>query len=282
MFPAPLRRLLKAHLERLGYEVRRKDMPSPVIPPQRASWEGALAHVASVGWRPGGVIDVGAAYGDFSVTCARLFPDARYLLVEALEEYRPFLDAVIGGSPKMSLALVAAGRTSGAATLHVHRDWEGSSMFREAEGHDVDGVPRVVPIRTLDQIQADEQLPPPLLAKLDVQGAELDVLQGASELLKVVDYLWMEVSLFRFFVGGPQLHEVVAYMHSRGFVPYDIGGLKYRPIDGALAQVDLAFVKEDSAFRTCHSYASTAQRLAQDAQFMQSRRARERALAGSQ
>jgi hypothetical protein len=45
-------------------------------------------------------------------------------------------------------------------------------------------------------------------------------------------------------------------MKDRGFVVYDICGFVQRPLDGALAQVDLAFVKENGHFRKCHDYAA--------------------------
>jgi hypothetical protein len=41
----------------------------------------------------------------------------------------------------------------------------------------------------------------------------------------------------------------------------------YRPLDGALSQFDLAFVKESGVFRQQHVYATPEQRRAQDARF---------------
>ena len=49
-------------------------------------------------------------------------------------------------------------------------------------------------------------------------------------------------------------------MKDRSFVVYDIIGCNYRPYDGALAQVDLVFVKEDGRFRKYHYYATEKQR----------------------
>jgi hypothetical protein len=43
-------------------------------------------------------------------------------------------------------------------------------------------------------------------------------------------------------------------MKERQFVVYDIFGWHTRLLDGALAQVDLAFVKENGQFRKHHRY----------------------------
>jgi hypothetical protein len=53
-------------------------------------------------------------------------------------------------------------------------------------------------------------------------------------------------------------------MKSRGFVIYDISGLQYRPLDNALSQLDVAFVREDGLFRRLHYYATSEQREAQN------------------
>ena len=53
--------------------------------------------------------------------------------------------------------------------------------------------------------------------------------------------------------------DVVAYMKNLGFVVYDIFGEDYRPLDGALGQIDIAFVKENGIFRTDHAYATAEQ-----------------------
>lgn len=75
------------------------------------------------------------------------------------------------------------------------------------------------------------------------------------------------MSLFQFFTGAPLLCDVLVHMKSNGFVPYDLLGLQYRPIDGALSQVDVVFVKEHGLFRRIHSYATAEQRRAQNKDF---------------
>jgi hypothetical protein len=70
----------------------------------------------------------------------------------------------------------------------------------------------------------------------------------------------LEVTLFGTMIGGPQLADVVAYMKDRGFVVYDAWGFLYRPYDEALAQLDMAFVRQDGVFRKSHVFATPEQR----------------------
>ena len=87
----------------LGYEIHTRT--------GRATLRGVLENARRNGVRPASVFDVGAAYGQFTRTCASIFPEARHVLVEPLEEYRPYLDAVcadIPGSRHVAAAATAA------------------------------------------------------------------------------------------------------------------------------------------------------------------------------
>jgi hypothetical protein len=149
--------------------------------------------------------------------------------------------------------------------LNVHPDLLGSSLYRETEqGSDVNGIPRQVQAIRLDQWVEEQGGMSPYLIKIDVQGAEIDVLEGGQAIFARTEVLILEVSLFRFFEHGPIFHDVLEYMKARGFVPYDFLGHQYRPIDDALSQIDVVFVKEGGMLRTIHSYATPEQRRRQN------------------
>lgn len=267
-FRVVLKRRVRSALSKMGIEVRRVRRAGPgVVSPDRASFTGSLRQVRALGWAPRTCIDVGAAFGGFTVECAEIFPQAACLLVEPLGEYRPFLEAVTARLPRAHYAAVAAAARSGEVAVNVHADLVGSSLLRETEGAATDGVARVLLARTIDDLCQTHDLKGPYLLKADVQGTELEVLKGAREVLRDTEYVLLEVSLFRFFIGGPEVADVIAFMRASGFVPYDIFRLKHRPLDGALSQLDLAFVKESGIFRQQHIYATPEQRRAQDARF---------------
>ena len=231
-----------------------------------------LSNLHCLGLLPATVLDVGAAYGTFTLKCHNIFPKSRYLLIEPLQEYKSYLEEVIKAVPKAEYILSAATAKRGDVNINVHPDLVGSSTYLEREDSDVNGVPRTVPGETLDNLCEDRKASGPYLIKVDVQGAELDVLLGAKKVLNETEYIILEVSLFEFFEGGPQFYDVVHYMKSCGFVVYDIFSLQYRPMDNAMSQVDMAFVRDKGYFRKYHFYATPKQREEQTKRYLQFRK----------
>jgi FkbM family methyltransferase len=228
----------------------------------RASGENAMARLPALGLAPQTVIDIGAAYGDWSAVAAPLFPEARFVLVEPLAEFAPFLERRASELPKATVIAAAAGRAAGRAGLHVHPDFVGTSLRPEAG---IAETKRHVDVRTIDEIVEGEAADAPFVLKLDVQGAELDALAGAAKTLAHTEVVQLETLLFPFYDGGPELADVVAFMREANFVVYDVVDLGYRPLDGALAQADLLFVPESSPLRSDRAYASPEQRRTADA-----------------
>jgi hypothetical protein len=97
---------------------------------------------------------------------------------------------------------------------------------------------------------------------LDVQGAELQVLAGAQRTLRETEVVILETTLFGIIIGGAQMWDVVVKLKEYGFVAYDIFGFLYRPLDNALAQTDMVFVRENGPFRASHAFATPEQRKA--------------------
>jgi FkbM family methyltransferase len=247
---AAARDAIKGLLARTGFEVRRRGAG-----PRRTLSE-VLEHVRGQGFAPATVIDVGVATGTPELYAA--FPAARLLLVEPLREYGPALQElrVRRGA---EVAQVAAGAEAGELELTVHRVLACSSVIGERAGDEADVTRRVVPVARVDALVSERGLPGPYVLKVDVEGFELDVLAGAEAILPQTELVLLEVSLFRLNGANPQLADVVCAMRDRGYVVYDIYNGHLRPLDGALAQVDLACVRDDGRFRRSHDYATPEQ-----------------------
>jgi FkbM family methyltransferase len=237
-------------LDRAGIEVRRRGGV-------RRTPAEVLAHTRRLGFSPKVVFDVGVGWGTPELYEA--FPEARHVLVEPLKEYELRIHE-IEQRYRAEWVRAAAGPEQGTAEMAVHRTWSMSSMLGGWKGHDTaDVAPREVPVVRLDDIRHERGLEGPFVVKVDVEGGELRVLDGAENVLQDTELVLLEVNLFRFLPEAPDFGDVVAYMRERGFVVYDFYGGHLRPLDGALAMTNVVFVKEGGRFRREESFSTPRQ-----------------------
>ena len=205
-----------------------------------------IDHLRGVGIVPRTVVDVGVAFGTPKLYSS--LPNAKFFLVEPVPSCRPLLQRLereIGAT----CFNVAAGATDGEMDFFVHDDVSGSSAYRQWEGEALDGSRVRVPVRRLDGI-IPLDIARPCLLKIDTQGAELEVLAGAERLLEQVDIAIVETSFHQFRKGAPEIDQVIDAMARRGFRCYEALEGHFRSLDGAMAQIDIAFVREDSPLRS--------------------------------
>lgn len=218
----------------------------------RRTLPAVLWHYRALGLSPATVIDVGVGLG--TVELYDVFPDAQLVLVEPLPEFGPLEQ--FRAQRGAEIVAAAAGPEAGQVEIAVHRVPACSSLLGARRG---DGV--TPELRTVAMVRLDDVVrqPGPYVLKLDVEGAELGVLNGALQILTQAELVLLEVSFFQLVEDMPQFHEVVAWMHEHGFVVADLYNGHNRPLDGALAQMDVAFVQEHGRFRQDHQYATPAQ-----------------------
>lgn len=275
----PVKHLIRRLLHRVGIDLAWPEphrleiawrRPGHARAPRRGTMRGALENMAAGGLAPATVIDVGAAHG--TPELYETFPHAHHLLVEPLEEFSSAVHRIARSLDSADVFVGTAGAEAGEVFLNVHPDLVGSSLFKENEDSDVNGSERLVRQTTLDLLRSRHGLDGPFLLKIDTQGAELEVLKGAEgSVLPETEAVVLEVSLFNFFLGGPGFMEVFDYLRSRDLVPHDFVDPQYRPLDGALSQIDVVFVRADSHLRREHFYATREQRQRQNRAFRHSR-----------
>jgi len=211
------------------------------------SMEWSLGNMRRLGFRPAGVVDIGAYKGEWTVMARGVFPEAPFLMLEAQESQRAILEQVKtqgGSSVDYQIALLGPENREGVDFHQYDVAPTGASVLAAQAG----AAARLVKCRmeTLDTILDRAGFRRPELIKLDVQGYELEVLKGGSKALAAAEAIAMEVSLLELYKGNPLMHEVIPFMQERGFQCYDIPTLMRRPSDQTLWQVDMIFVKAGS------------------------------------
>lgn len=228
-------RWLRRHLSLLAYDAVGNLLPA---------WPVALRQLKRRDFQPRTIFDIGVAEGTPDLYAA--FPDAEYYLIDPTAEALPHMQRIAGRLNAKILNL-ALGDQDAELIIGVRpNDIAGSTFFEEIGP--LAGVKRYpVPVRRFDHVV--NGFARPALCKIDVQGAELNVLRGIGERIHDLDVIIVETSVIATIKDGPEVVDVIAYLKQKGFVLYDTLGATRRPLDNALAQVDLLFVQADSPFR---------------------------------
>jgi FkbM family methyltransferase len=180
------------------------------------------------------VLDVGIHFGTHELM--RAFPEKKHYLFEPIEEHFESIEEVYNKSGiDFDLNKVAVSNNDGTAELTVSTVLDGHEVThaRFAEGELPKETLRTVPTLKLDTFVANQAPASPFLLKIDVDGAEEMILEGAQEALESCSILIIEATRDRLF-------DRMQMAKDAGFELLDIIDFCY--YDGFLAQVDLVFV----------------------------------------
>lgn len=169
------------------------------------------------------LLDIGANKGQFSLAYREFSPEGRIVAFEPFPESANRFRALFAGDARAELHQTALADTEGEASFHVTTRKDSSSLLEPGAAQEAaygvrDEVTITVPVKRLDQIVEMGGLARPVLLKIDVQGAELKVLEGCDDLDKA-DFLYIELSFVELYKGQPLFAEVEAYLRHRGFAP---------------------------------------------------------------
>lgn len=215
-------------------------LPGRVTAP---SWQQSFRVLEHYGFRPNTVFDIGVAYGTYDLY--RAFPDAYYHLIDPTRESLHYM-RLLEQQLRCKVHHMALGHHDGNVDIEIRPDIQGATLLEDVSEREVLRYDRV-PMRRFDSLI--DEIDRPSLCKIDVQGAELMVLEGMTGRLDSIDALIVETSTIASLKGGPEVHDVVHFMHGHGFAVADIVGMARRPLDGATAQLDLLFLPESSPLR---------------------------------
>ena len=195
------------------------------------------------GFYPSNVMDVGANRGRWTKEAQRVWPTARYVLVEANPMLAKNLTST--GHEVHSALLAESVRN---ATYFDHADKHSGNGMMLERTHRLVSHAKAVRMRTttLDEIADGRKFP---LLKLDVQGAELLVLRGAQQVLQSVEVVFAELSVVQFNAGAPDWLTMQNELAALGFVAFDILQVHY--LNKKLLQLDVAFARRSSSLWGC-------------------------------
>ncbi|MGH8431171.1 MAG: FkbM family methyltransferase, partial [Solimonas sp.] len=176
----------------------RANVPGRTVAP---SWEQSFRVLRRYGFRPATIFDIGVAYGTYELYWA--FPDAYYHLIDPTPESLHHM-RVLSRRLHCEIHPVALGDREGEATVEIRPDIQGATLLEDVAPHEILRHDRV-PLRRFDSLIGE--IARPALAKIDVQGAELMVLEGMTGRMRSIDAFIVETSTIASLKGGPEVHD---------------------------------------------------------------------------
>jgi FkbM family methyltransferase len=176
------------------------------------------------------VLDIGANEGQFALDLRASGYRGRIVSLEPLGQAFDKLQSRSNLDEKWESLRLAAGSEPRATTINVAGNSVSSSLLPMNTRHAV-AEPR--------SAYVDDRA----FLKIDVQGSELDVLKGATEILDQVEIVQTELSLLPLYDGGPLLDSVVRHLDERRFALLGLAPAFVDPTTGALLQVDGLFAR---------------------------------------
>lgn len=206
-----------------------------------------VSGLAKQGLLPKSVIDVGANVGQFAIAVAKIFPDVKVHSFEPNPACAQTLGRNVSSLSNVTVHQLALGDSEGDVAFHVNSHSHSSSILPLSTNHK-SAFPHAreletiqVPLSTLDRIFEATTFASPVLLKLDVQGYEVQVMRGAREFLKRVDFVVLEASFKPMYDGELLFMETVKLMEEFGFVFRRPVGWLNDPATGEVIQMDALF-----------------------------------------
>ncbi len=227
-----------------GRFVRFVTRTQPRPEPRGVSFDDALHRIHAKDIEIGAFINIGAGEGHEIGHLRTFWPQLQSLLIDMDPRFEEGWRKLAQRNPGVRHIICAAGDADDQGFFDKSNDVGGVLL----DGTNIGDSSHATPIRRIDSLVTEFNLPGPYFLKFDTHGVELNILAGASETLKQASLVMMEVYNFKLnFVQGRNLtfDEMSLHMKSLGFRCADMCDPLFRPKDATLWQFHMFFIRSD-------------------------------------
>lgn len=237
-------KLIKPIILKLGY-VEEESYISRLLNNKHDQLYYLFNNLKKIGFYPKHIIDVGANHGTWTRVALNYYPDSFFTLVEPQLRLKSSIQDVLDSNSKVNFIACGAGDKSGSFLFTILDRDDSCTFLYTKEQAQIAGFEQIeVPVLTLNEIvNKNSHLPFPELVKIDAEGLDIKVLEGASELMGKTEVFLVEASVFCKSLPNNLLN-VLEYMDKKGYTLFEITDLNRPFTPQLLWLVELAFVKK--------------------------------------
>lgn len=239
-----MKKLIKQLANRCGYRISR------LAQPLSAGDAFTTMKQLLAGIQEPIIFDVGAHYGHVSRKFRELFPTSAVYAFEPFKESFEQLKANIASDPKVTVCNFGLSNRNGMQSFHSNSSSATNSLLPSDEagiqtwGVDLLETQKLVEaqFKTLDSVVHTMRIPRIDILKIDVQGAEHLVIEGAAAACSqgLIRLIYSEIIIQPTYKGQKRFDEALASFYNNGFDLYNIYNMSFTN-EGRLRQVDAIF-----------------------------------------
>ena len=189
------------------------------------------------------LIDIGSNKGQSILITKKFFPNILVYSFEPLEDQINLQKKIIGNK-NIFYHNLAIGNKDEISSIHVTNRKDSSSVLKPINIINSNYITKEiqkVKIKKLDSFKELMNIRRPSIMKIDVQGFELEVLEGSELVLNNIDYIIIEISYSEVYQNQKLQDKIINFLNSKNF------NLVYRCnesfINNKKFQEDVLFVK---------------------------------------
>ncbi len=167
------------------------------------------------------IYDIGAAVLHWTDSARKVWPESKYFAFDAMDEcavlYKEsnvgFAIAVLSDLDKKQVDFYMNKTAPGGNSYYRENpQFSPAANYLYSDLHKIEKT-----TWTLDTVVRSCNFPLPDLIKIDVQGAEMDVLKGATQTLRQCNDLILEIPHIEYNKGAPKKEQIIDFVESIGF-----------------------------------------------------------------
>lgn len=198
------------------------------------------------------VLDVGANIGQFATALRASGYRGAIVSCEPLTDAFAHLRRRSAHDRQWDVRQTAVGSEIGTAQINISANSFSSSLLEMTDAHTTAApgsetvAAETVPLTTLDELARELDVDPErTLLKIDTQGYEPQVLDGAGSLVGKLAAISLELSFVPLYAGQQLFDELVTRLRDAGYVLYAVEGGFGDRRTGRMLQCDGLFVRAD-------------------------------------
>jgi len=199
------------------------------------------------------IFDVGACTGSVTLQYNSLFKKA---VIYSFEPYFPSFEILkkeISRFNNVKVFNIALSDKTGQIGFHVNKSYATNSILEthpdsgESWNHEALNTIEKIKIDTitLDDFIDQNKIDKIDILKLDTQGTEYQIIEGASKSIEQnkISLIYLEIIIMPTYKGQKSFDEILYLLRSKGFALYNLYNFSYTNL-GELRQVDAIFTRQ--------------------------------------